>query len=94
MRRALLIAVFLLIAAAPKDAGVADQARQRAMDRDESRAQARTAAEEIVRLRQQLIGLGAEEKTGEKTVGSAPWSSTAAIRPRPSWSRPRTPRTR
>ena len=69
MRRALLLAALLLIAAAPKGASLADQARQRAMDRDESRAQARTAAEEIVRLRQQLIGLGAEEKTGERTVG-------------------------
>jgi septal ring factor EnvC (AmiA/AmiB activator) len=76
MRRALLIAVLALplIGAAPpsaanKGASVADAARQRAMDRDEARAQAKTAAEEIVRLRQELIGLGAEEKTGEKTVG-------------------------
>jgi septal ring factor EnvC (AmiA/AmiB activator) len=69
MRRALLLASLLSIAAAPKGAGVADQARQRAMDRDESRAQARTAAEEIVRLRQELVGIGAEEKSGEKTVG-------------------------
>jgi septal ring factor EnvC (AmiA/AmiB activator) len=70
MRRAVLIAVLALplIAAAPKAQSVADAARQRAMDRDEGRAQAKTAAEEIVRLRQQLIGLGAEEKTGEKTV--------------------------
>jgi septal ring factor EnvC (AmiA/AmiB activator) len=69
MRRAFLLAALFLIAAAPKGAGVADQARQRAMDRDESRAQARTAAEEIVRLRQELVGLGAEEASGEKTVG-------------------------
>ncbi len=69
MRRALLFAALLQIAAAPKGPGVADQARQRAMDRDESRAQAKTAAEEIVRLRQQLIGLGAAETAGEKTVG-------------------------
>jgi len=46
----------------------ADAARQRAMDRDESRAQARTAADEIVRLRQQLVGLGAAETKGERTV--------------------------
>ena len=78
MRRAptqiLVLLALLLTAAAPvpggKGAGVADQARQRAMDRDESRTQAKTAAEEIVRLRQELIGLGAEEKTGEKRVGN------------------------
>jgi septal ring factor EnvC (AmiA/AmiB activator) len=71
MRRALLIAALALplIGAAPKAPSVADAARQRAMDRDESRAQARTAADEIVRLRQQLIGLGAEETAGEKAVG-------------------------
>jgi len=72
-RTVLLLAALLLTAAAPvqagKGAGVADQARQRAMDRDEGRAQARTAAEEIVRLRQQLVGLGAAEMAGEKTVG-------------------------
>ena len=78
MRRALslILLTLPLIGAAPAEKAApspgpspADAARQRAMDRDESRAQARTAAEEIVRLRQQLVGLGAAESKGEKTVG-------------------------
>lgn len=77
MKRALLLlAAFALIGAAPanppvgrKPAPAAEIARQQAMDRDESRAQARTAADEIVRLRQQLIALGAAETAGEKDVG-------------------------
>jgi len=77
MRRALplILLTLPLIGAAPADKAApspgpspADAARQRAMDRDESRAQARTAADEIVRLRQQLVGLGAAESKGEKTV--------------------------
>src|SRR5271170_181148 len=72
MKRALLLfASLALTGAAPatKPAPAADVARQRAMDRDDSRAQARTAADEIVRLRQQLIALGAAQTEGEKTVG-------------------------
>jgi septal ring factor EnvC (AmiA/AmiB activator) len=71
MRRALLIAVLALplLGAAPKGQTVADAARQRAMDRDESRAQAKTAADEIARLRQELTALGAAETKGERQVG-------------------------
>ena len=64
-----LLAALPLLGAAPNSAPVVDQARQRAMDRDEARAEAKTAADEIVRLRQQLIGLGAAEAAGRKTVG-------------------------
>ena len=72
------LAAALVLAAAPvapstraatADPGPAAAARQRAMDRDESRAQAQTAAEEIVRLRQQLVALGAAQSAGERTVG-------------------------
>ena len=77
MRRALplILLTLPLVGAAPAQKAApspgqspADAARQRAMDRDEARAQARTAADEIVRLRQQLVGLGAAESQGEKTV--------------------------
>jgi septal ring factor EnvC (AmiA/AmiB activator) len=71
MRRAvsLLLIALPLIAAAPKPASLADAARQRAMDRDESRAQAQGVADEIGRLRQELVALGAAESRGERTVG-------------------------
>ncbi len=75
MRRAVFaLAVIILasraaLAAPAQTASAADAARQRAMDRDEGRAKAKTAAEEIVRLRQQLVALGAAETAGENTVG-------------------------
>jgi septal ring factor EnvC (AmiA/AmiB activator) len=75
MRRAALALVLLLSGpaaeAAPsqRPANAAEAARQKATDRDDNRAQARTAADEIVRLRQQLVALGAAETAGEKTVG-------------------------
>lgn len=53
----------------PAKANIAETARQRAMDRDESRAQAKTLAGDIARLRDQLIALGAAEAAGEKRVG-------------------------
>ena len=65
MRRAALALVLLLSGpaaeAAPSQRPVnaAEAARQKATDRDDNRAQARTAADEIVRLRQQLVALGA-----------------------------------
>jgi septal ring factor EnvC (AmiA/AmiB activator) len=68
---ALMLSGLALGAAAPvqKGGSAADAARQRAMDRDENHAQAETAAQEIVRLRQQLVALGAAETAGQKTVG-------------------------
>jgi septal ring factor EnvC (AmiA/AmiB activator) len=56
-------------APAQKAATAAGAARQKAMDRDDSRAEAKTAAEEIVRLRQQLVALGAAETAGARSVG-------------------------
>jgi len=78
MRRAvrpalLLIAVSASLAAPGASVraapSAADAARQRATDRDESRAQAKEAADEITRLRQQLVALGAAERQGEARVG-------------------------
>jgi septal ring factor EnvC (AmiA/AmiB activator) len=71
MRRtlSLLLLALPLIAAAPRAASLADAARQRAMDRDESRAQAQNAADDIVRLRQELLALGAAQIHGERIVG-------------------------
>jgi septal ring factor EnvC (AmiA/AmiB activator) len=70
-RAALMIAVLALplYGAEPKGPAVADAARQRAMDRDESRAGARAAAEEIARLRNELTALGAAKAAGERAVG-------------------------
>ncbi len=58
----------VLAAPASPSANLAEAARQRAMDRDESRAMAQSLADEIARLRQQLIALGAEETNGERAL--------------------------
>ena len=72
MRNAALLALVLIsVATAPSAAApsAADAARQRATDRDESRAEAKEAADEVARLRQQLIALGVAERRGEANVG-------------------------
>ena len=66
-----LAALLSLGLAAPSTAAPspADAARQRATDRDESRAEAKDAADEVARLRQQLTALGVAERQGEANVG-------------------------
>jgi septal ring factor EnvC (AmiA/AmiB activator) len=73
MRRAAVLLLVLIapsvVDAAAKPSDLAEAARQRAMDRDESRAEARAAADEIARLRNELTALGAAKTEGEKAVG-------------------------
>ncbi len=65
----------LLLSAGPAPAGapanLAAQGQARALDRDTARDRAHAAGQEIERLRRQLIAMGREEASGERTVGGA-----------------------